>query len=267
MRSFLFRFQQYGYVIGTMQVSLPITLKPKRSSNLIRVGRDHDGGYMVECDDIHNASALCSFGISDDWSFENDFLSRKDVPLVAFDGSLTLWFWVRKALRNALSLRLARAFTYFRFLLFFRGKKRLIDKFIGLDDPPKQIKFREALSYFDLLESQRFFLKIDIEGSEYRILDDIVEHNNSISGLVIEFHDSDLNLSRIEEFVQRMPLTLIHVHANNNSPIGLHGVPMSLELTFSSGEFPDVGEWSQHDEDQSNNPAREDFEISFHDSK
>ena len=51
---------------------------------------------------------------------------------------------------------------------------------------------------------KNFFLKIDIEGNEYRILQDIIENQNYLEGLVIEFHNSDLMEERIIEFSEQL---------------------------------------------------------------
>ena len=48
---------------------------------------------------------------------------------------------------------------------------------------------------------EKIFLKIDIEGSEYRILDQIIAQQNLLTGMVIEFHDCDLHYRRIEKFI------------------------------------------------------------------
>ena len=50
-------------------------LKPKYNYDLIRIGRDNDGGYLVEKKSLENTQSLISLGISDDWSFEEQFLN------------------------------------------------------------------------------------------------------------------------------------------------------------------------------------------------
>ena len=50
--------------------------------------------------------------------------------------------------------------------------------------------------------SQIDALKIDIEGYEYEILEQIIENQNDISGLLIEFHDPIYNLPKVIKFVQ-----------------------------------------------------------------
>ena len=52
-------------------------LKPKYNYDLIRLGKDFDGGYLVGENSVRGADYLISFGINEDWSFEKDFKSRK----------------------------------------------------------------------------------------------------------------------------------------------------------------------------------------------
>lgn len=55
---------------------LPKLFKPKNLYKLIRLGRPNDGGYLVELNSILNTKTLISFGISSDWSFEEDFKKK-----------------------------------------------------------------------------------------------------------------------------------------------------------------------------------------------
>jgi hypothetical protein len=67
---------------------LPKFLCPIKPRSLVRVGRDNEGGYLVDPIDIDQSDVLVSFGLNDDWSFEKDFVERKNVPLLAYDASL-----------------------------------------------------------------------------------------------------------------------------------------------------------------------------------
>ena len=84
---------------------------------------------------------------------------------------------------------------------------------------------------------KNFFLKIDIEGSEYRILDQIIKNSKKINGLAIEFHDFDLHQNVIKKFVNELDLKLVHIHVNNYGTINSDGIPSTIEFTFSSKEF------------------------------
>jgi len=60
------RYKALNYVT----MSLPSFLKPETSYDLVRVGKDNDGGYLAEKNSIYNSKYLISLGIFDDWSFE-----------------------------------------------------------------------------------------------------------------------------------------------------------------------------------------------------
>ena len=108
------------------------------------------------------------------------------------------------------------------------------------------------------------FLKIDIEGSEYSILDDLVSHAAATAGLAIEFHNCGKHLDEIVAFAQRYPLRLIHVHVNNYSQIDERGCPDSIEMTFSSNS-PQSGEPPilPHPLDMPNDGVSEEVQIRF----
>ena len=92
-----------------------------------------------------------------------------------------------------------------------------------------EININKIIKNFDL--KPKFFLKIDIEGSEYEILQDIISSSSYINALVIEFHDVHLNLNKITNFIENIDLKLIHVHPNNNSNC-VNNIPIVLEFSF-----------------------------------
>ena len=51
-------------------------LRPKQTKNLARFGIEKDGGYIVEKDVVAKVNHLVSFGMSDEFSFETDFLNQ-----------------------------------------------------------------------------------------------------------------------------------------------------------------------------------------------
>ena len=122
-----------------------------------------------------------------------------------------------------------------------------------------------SLSINKLLQefTEKIFIKIDIEGSEYRILEQIIENENKIEGLVIEFHDIDLHLERIITFINKSSLTLVHFHPNNFGGVDQNGNPIVIELTFSKS--PKIIHKGIHDLpnklDMPNNPNEKDIII------
>ena len=62
--------------------------------------------------------------------------------------------------------------------------------------------------------------------------DEIIAIEERLTGLVIELHDVDIHLNKIEKFIDKFSLNLVHVHANNFAPIRAYDhLPIVLELT------------------------------------
>jgi hypothetical protein len=246
---------------------LPEFLRPKQPNSLVRLGQDYDGGYLVDEKDVQEAECLLSLGINDDWSFEKAFCKQNDVDVLAFDGSIGASRFLKGALNYLplffLPVFFRRASTYLDYKRFFKGKHRHIKSFVGIDAPPSDLSMRRV---FEILRAQcsgMCFLKIDIEGSEYRILDDVIEHAETTTALAIEFHDCDLHLGRIEAFIQSYPLQLIHVHANNFASLTPEGLPMVLELTFSSRTPAETGLALPHPKDMPNDKDADEIHWIF----
>lgn len=246
---------------------LPKFLQPKGQDNLIRLGRDFDGGYIVEIKDVQNADCLLGLGINDDWSFERDFLAINDVELLAFDASVNSSVFLKKSLQ-ALPVffkpkNFKRLFLFLEYHLFFRRKRRHIKSHVGLDSPPNSVPMNHLFEMMKVKKLNKAFMKIDIEGSEYRILEDLIENAKVTTGLAIEFHDCNAHLDEIRDFVDRYPLHLAHIHANNFAPLTDDGLPLVMELTFSS-QLPNKNEVRlPHPGDMPNSKRREDILCRF----
>lgn len=245
-----------------VDVILPDFLKPRLCESLIRLGNVNDGGYLVNSRDINISTGLLSFGVCDDWSFESEFYEKKSVPIYAFDGSISLNFWIKKVLSAISTRRFFKVLDYFRFKKFFKGDKYFIPSFIGYSGISGYLSLQEALHKIKGSD-EKVFLKIDIEGWEYRILNDVIENAEKLSGVVIEFHNIDLHMDRISSFVTNFPLNVVHVHANNCSSLSPDGLALCIEVTFSSsaeshqfGTLPNVL-------DSPNNPGKNDYHISL----
>ena len=49
---------------------IPRYLKPQKEYDLIRLGQDNDGGYLVEKESINKSNGLITLGLGYDWTFE-----------------------------------------------------------------------------------------------------------------------------------------------------------------------------------------------------
>ena len=204
--------------------------KPKLSYELVRLGKKNDGGYLIGKNSLNNSDILISYGIDDDWSFEKNFLKlNKNIKLITFDQNLNLIFLIKRIILNffrLFSLKrksnfLKSLFNFFDFIIFLRKKNNNKKIFYG---DTKNI----AKNFTNI------FFKIDIEGSEYRVIDELIEVQDKIQGVVIEFHYLDLHLERVKNFISKFNLELIHIHPNNYSALDKNNNPTSIELTFET---------------------------------
>ena len=251
-----------------MLANLPITLDFQPAHDLLRLGRDYDGGYLVSSADVIRTEMLISLGINDDWSFEEEFSEIKKVPIIAYDGSISAKYFFKRLMKYSLRFNRPKEIrkryrTLINYKKFFDDEKNVhYQKFVGLNSSdPSYITLSDILKQ---VSSDKIFMKIDIEGSEYRLLDTLLEQSDRLTGVAIEFHDCDLNLAKIEEFIRSFDLKLVHVHANNFSPIRLDDkLPLTLELSFSKYADSFTKLILPHPFDMPNNPFRSEITLSI----
>jgi hypothetical protein len=243
-------------------------LRPVAVSNLIRLGQDNDGGYLVDSDSVKNSDILLSFGIADDWSFEERFTHLNNVPLHAFDGTIDLSRHMKRLFKSIIMIN--KPYLFGRrlkklqsFRSFFRGHRKYHKVMVGAATD-RSTSLEQLIETYVKGKYEHIFIKSDIEGSEYRLLDDMVKYANLIEGMVIEFHDVDLNIARIIDFIQRTPLVICHCHANNSAGVAANGLPFLLEISFARPKETQSG-YAQIPNilDQPNNPRQEDINMYF----
>ena len=216
--------------------------------------------------DVENTDILVGLGIYDDWSFEEQFSSNNDIPVLAYDASISkmlflrLWFQsIIRFDRPMLFLRWAKA--YFGYKKFFKNQKKHIQKFVAFDHGKDYICLNDVIL---AQGSSKIFLKIDIEGGEYRLLEKILTHQDLLTGLVIEFHDCDCHIDKILDFINQLRLNLIHIHANNSAPINSdNGLPVVMEMSFSRLAVLHDSPILPHPLDMRCDPTKEEVELIF----
>ena len=232
-------------------LNLPKYFQPKFTSKLIRLGRNNDGGYVVSEDAIKASDSLYSFGLDDDWSFEKSFYALNNSKVYVYDSSVTLIYWIKKNILNFRDLIffkknlkdfLKYIFIFFKYNYFFDNKKKFhIKKHVSSDRYIKNVKNKvnNEINFKEIFnsENKNIFLKIDIEGNEYKILDDIIKFQKRFTGITIEFHSCDLMMDAIKFFLKNLKMDLIHLHVNNFSEITKKKIPTVIEMTFSKRKF------------------------------
>lgn len=214
---------------------LPKEFLPKSQFDLIRLGEDNDGGYLICKNSYEESKFLIGLGINDDWSFEKNF--QKD--FIGFDDQLSIKFLTKKFFMNVIMLRLNKITpSFIKIFYFIRNRKFFVRKIVNSYDNTKFnfISLNSIIKNYCNL-NKNIFLKVDIEGSEYRILDQIIQNESKLSGLIIEFHNIDLHIDRIINFINIFSLELVHIHGNNFGKLNSNNDPYIIELSFSRNPY------------------------------
>lgn len=217
----------------------PFEFRPSATNDLVRIGASYDGGYVVPERTIYATRGILSFGLSDDWEFEDELSRKSGAYVVCFDPNVTWTFWVRRFIvemyRGLIGLdfqHFSRGMRFLKYLRFFDGQRnRHIKKAIGYPNSVA-ISLPQAIEVANLDEP--LFLKMDIEGCEYRVLLDLIKLKHRFVGLAIEFHNVDLHEERIQGFIRSIndAFLLVHFHVNSYTAIGPDGSALAVEMTF-----------------------------------
>lgn len=224
-------------------------LRPVKTQNLIRFGKKSDGGYVINSKVFKKCNTLISFGLGSDWSFELDCIkNNKNIKIHIYDHTVSTVPYYKDI------------FKYFRRLISFRGKyiflinriKYLLEfkNFLRLKNVnfykekityPKQNSIDTDIDkvFSRLIEKEKIFLKCDIEGEEYKIIDGILKYASIIKMLIFEFHiinNKEKNFYNSIKKIQKY-FDIIHIHGNNHASNLSSGLPEILEITFINRNY------------------------------
>lgn len=239
--------QEYRrYVVSSRDISV---LQP-RAVDMIRVGRDNDGGYVIPAAFLNDARMLISLGVSDDWSFEIDFTNRtaQRCAVVLCDRSAGTWTSLINAIRTLQhlgSLRWKSPVTSWRWLkngvrflvqVRRRGWRFYRRWVVATSSQSHREVGLQLLLQRHLIESATV-LKIDIEGAEYGILEDLCRWSQASPrpiGLIVEFHGLHTRFDEVQKLVNKLGAwyEVVHLHGNNYGAVS-DGVPDVVEVVFA----------------------------------
>lgn len=201
-------------------ITLPERHAPMLTDHIVRLGGAGDGGYLIDARAIPETKLAIGLGMFFDWRFEKELAEKAQCPVEMYDFSVTTWRfaqWLGAGAARYLARQIDRqAFmervrTYKEFRSYFDGKRhthvlarigRPSDGCTGLTEV---VGTRSGI-----------FLKVDIEGAEYDILDEIVALRDRFSGVVIEFHDFWTHRDAIVAFLDSIDFTVGHWHVNTS---------------------------------------------------
>lgn len=163
---------------------------------LVRIGREHDGGYIL-LDNFHNGDTAYSFGISNDVSWDKDMASR-GYDVFMYDHTI-----------DGLPEENPR----------FHWSRLGIADGITQDDRLKTLDELIRANHHE--DKHNMILKMDVEGAEWGFLSQVSSETLSqFSQMTFEFHDipNHKNPEQVLAILRKINQThqLIHLHANNN---------------------------------------------------
>ena len=195
----LFKFNKFHILTKNIKPNNDIIkiLKPMDviNNNKIRIGKNHDGGYIL-LNDFNNVKIAYSFGISREISFDKE-LADKNIDVFMYDHTI-----------SKLPFDNPR----------FHWKK------VGLSSEPNK---KENMKTLDELinenkhsNEKNMILKIDIESHEWNIFKNIsINTLNQFKQIIGEFHFNEKNKYLYLDILKKLQIThqIIHLHCNNCS--------------------------------------------------
>jgi hypothetical protein len=201
-------------------------LCPVQAPDLVRLGDLMDGGYIVPQAVVDQADGLLSLGLGDNWSFDTAWHRLKPLdPIHLYDGTVTrdnLKITINVPVRKNLDLKA----TYDR---FFTGTVQHMVQNVG---PAEEQA--DMVDCLDRLSGQNIFIKMDIEGGEYALIESIMRNSSRIIGMAMEFHFCNAHRDIFQKAVTALQkeYVIVHLHGNNHVDIGPEGLTDCLELTL-----------------------------------
>jgi hypothetical protein len=194
---------------------------------MVRLGDGADGGYIIPTSVINKADALLSMGLGENWTFDENWKQLKpNDPVHMYDGTVTKaslpeipWQWPN---RNLVAM-------YEKFFNCTPGVKHYVEM-IGNGRSDTNLEY-----CINRLGVKNIFLKMDIEGGEYTLIDDLVKFKDNIIGMATELHGFNTNRQRFYDAVTKIcsQYVIVHVHANVGVlPLGVEGLTDAVEITF-----------------------------------
>jgi hypothetical protein len=215
-----------------------------------------DGGYVVPQSAMNYAQGLLSFGLGDDFTFDQDWHAAKPTdPIHMYDASVdgnNICIRVNPGVRGQIDIKN-------EYQNFFQAPVKHYVEYI------QPSNFVEAL---DRMAVDQIFIKMDIEGSEYPLIDLFVEHHARIVGIAMEWHDCAHRNGKWRDAVERLQhYDIVHLHGNNHVTPDDEGIFGCMELTHVRRDLLHSQELRRNihiaDLDYSNVHGRDDYEYYF----
>lgn len=232
-------------------------LCPVRAEGLVRLGGHLDGGYVVPFNAILKADGLLSYGLGQDWSFDEAWANLKPgTPIHMYDGTNP---------QGSFAVE-----PKIKYVNFFHKKPHIKHFYQNVGPTTEEngwvCGFDESVERIGV---ENVFVKMDIECGEFPIIDNMLANSDKIVGIVLELHQAIHNLARIKDVVERFKTKykIVHMHGNTHTPMGENGLTDCIELTLIRNDLVPSDElrYDIHipDLDYTNNLLMPDYEYYF----
>ncbi len=213
-----------------------------------------------------------------DVSFEKDLHKRTKKPSRIFDPTMfdigNISTFGRKGLLSFFKFfAKVMVWTFYLPILKMRHQISFYNEGLEISKKYKYDSFPNHLKRFGD-EGKKIFLKIDIDGGEYEVLNDEKFHKalDNVVQMAIEFHNADTRFAEIKSIVETInkKFTIVHFHGNNYRGVfEVEGkqVPVAFELTFLNNAYiknkqADFSPMPIPEMDYPNQPKEPDINIS-----
>jgi|694.fasta_scaffold116129_4 hypothetical protein len=228
-------------MISKLEITCPEDLgflRPMIVEEVCRVGNRSDGGYVMSRKVIEKSEVLLSLGLGENWSFEKAFSEINEKALIdIYDHTVSLHFFAIKLVKGIVKFILLRESFSNVLARGNRLKNYFMFWVINSKNKHHRIRIGEAslsMALSRYTNSDLIGLKVDIEGSEWEILNLIVRNKDRFQFLLIEIHDFDKHVDQLRDFLGELSgnFVLAHLHANNFETLGSNGFPKVFEITL-----------------------------------
>jgi FkbM family methyltransferase len=206
-------FRRKKRLSASMDKNKVMHLQPQVNCNCKWYGSSY-GGFYIHPDELNERSIIYSFGIGKDISFDLSCIKKHGCKVYGFDPTPKSIDWIS-------SQNLSGSFLFYNYgiaettgeLDFFlpMNKNGVSGSLVGTEVVNKDNSIKVKMKSFSAITAELGHtsidvLKMDIEGSEYDVLESIIHSAVPVKQILVEFHDRlfDEKEEKSKAVVQKM---------------------------------------------------------------